>query len=477
MDNPVLKQTTVIKIPDKNDDSSDLLSMLQVVELLYGVSRMVISNHSAAAILMSLAVEVQTLVIKLQVMRERWSVHLPFKEALKVDFHDWSKKIEHFASVISSSDCRYCLDSSLSGLSDHCLLDLYELATVTTGGNPDQTDLNDPKQLLQHHAAMTEALNAQREQSIALISQLIDGQLTDRQGLCVTQLRDLDKVRTFCSGLLSELAGELFKVYEQQVKIFNPIDYERLADRILFEPEYEGHTARREARDIMHNWRNGVPAGKLEESRKAQIEQTKEEIRRTRHGVKLEQYVNLDADFYSQRSEFGRFLFHRRRDITRAELYELIRLVYCVYYYQKDADVDPTGESGVPDANSSEQFSDLPTEFEQKLRDRKGATMRFYRILLRVEPYINKSGATVPGSIPELCDRYKGWGWYHLKTAFEKLGFLPNNSSSAAFARFIHVLFPHRTETSVQRSLYRNNNVNSPKIVADVIKEFNEVWK
>ena len=144
-------------------------------------------------------------------------------------------------------------------------------------------------------------------------------------------------------------------MHEQQVKIFSAKDYERLADRILYESEYEGQSARREARDAMHNWRNGVPVGKLEESRREQIEHTKEEIRHTKHGVKLELYVNLDADFSSQRSEFGRFLFNRRRDITRTELRQLIYLVYCVYYYQTDALQEADKPKSIMPASATEE--------------------------------------------------------------------------------------------------------------------------
>ena len=473
--------TTANGADDKSHDSSDLLSMLRAIEQLYAASRIVISSHSEVAILVSLAVEVQTLLTKLRAMRQRWAVHLPFKEASTVDFVEWSNKAKHLASVIRSVDSRQCLSPDLSCPSCHCLIDIY-LQAADASCHSEQDDMPDPKLLLNHHAAVLERLATQREQCIDAISQLISCQIADKQGLGIVQQGNLVTVRNSCSDLLTELAEELFQLHEQQVKIFSDKDYERLADRILYEDEYEGQIARREARDIMHNWRNGVPTGKLEESRKAQIEQTKEEIRKTKHGVKLEEYVNLDADFYGQRSEFGKFLFNRRRSITRSELRELILLVYCVYYYQKDVLQEaelPDGVSGMLDDKTSELYPDLPTGFEQKLRDNQVATMRFYRILRRVEPYVNNSGASVSGSTPDLCAHYKDWGWYHVKTAFEhdKLGFLPKNSSKSSFAQFIHSQFPRRKALTVQRAIYRNENVNSPNIVADVIKEFSEVWK
>lgn len=478
MNNPEFRLMTTNPTRDNNTDKSDLLSLLCVIERLYEISRIVMNNHSVAAIFLSIAVEVQTLLTKFCAMRQRWTIHLPFKEACLVDFVDWSKRIEQMADSIKTIDGRYCMDPNNTIPSDHCLYDLYEQSLQASKGYSDKNDMTDPKQLLQHYTLMQKELSSQRKKCIDSISQLVSKKIVDSYHLDISVLEDLEAIRTLCSNLLAELSQELFQLHEQQVKIFSSDDYERLADRILLENEYDGQTARREARDIMHDWRNGVPAGKLEESRKTQIEQTKEEIRKTRYGVKLEQYVNLDADFLSQRSEFGKFLFNRRRDITRAELRELIRLVYCVYYYQKDAEYEAEQQTGVTessDASAVEVKSVLPTDFQQSFRDSGAAVMLFYNILCRVEPYINKGGAAISNGTPELCDRYKDWTWYHLKTAFEQLDFLPKNASKAPFARFIHQLFPHRTEGSVSRSLHRNTNVNSPNIVADVVKEFQPV--
>ena len=58
MDNTDQKLTYNNAAIDKRIDSSDLLSMLNIINHLYEVSRVVLSSYSAAAVLMSLAVEV-----------------------------------------------------------------------------------------------------------------------------------------------------------------------------------------------------------------------------------------------------------------------------------------------------------------------------------------------------------------------------------------------------------------------------------
>lgn len=475
--NADISMTNASHHPDTSIDSCDLLSLLCSVEQLYAISRTVITSHAAAAVLLSMTVEAQLLLTKLKAMHNRWAVHLPFKEAHKVDFVDWGRRMAYLANQLHSADDRNCLTNDAQSPSSHCLIDLLE---QTTPDIDTTFDLTDPKQLLIHRGNMEKQISASRDKSINAISQHIAELLANHDAITISALSDLPSIRIACATLFTELSAELNLLHEQQVRIITPQEYERLANRILLEEEYKGPIARREAHDIMRNWFNSVPSGKYAESRREQIEQTKEKIRHTRHGVKLEQYVNLDADFSSQRSEFGRFLFNRRKDITREELYELIRLVYCVYFYQHDEQTKESVRTNSALAHAAMlTTSPLPADFDKELRESQVGLMRFHRILKRVEPYINNNGNTIPGSTQEQIAQYKDWTWYHLKTAFEEdqLHFLQKNSSKAAFATFINGLFPHRTVQSVNRSLYRNTNPNSTNIVADVIKEFCEVWK
>ena len=272
MDNTDQKLTYNNAAIDKRIDSSDLLSMLNVINHLYEVSRIVLSSYSAAAVLMSLAVEVQTLLTKLRAMRQRWEIHLPFKEASSVDFVSSSKWAEQLSNLIGTGDCRSCLNPSSKVPSCHCLFDLYHEAIQSSRENAETIDLADPLQLIRYHSTIQADLTNSREQCLDTISQLVSARLNESKGLNISAIGNLTEVRSTCSVLLKELSNELYQMHEQQVKIFNTQDYERLAIRILQESEYEGRIAQREARDVMHNWRNGVPEGKLEESRKEQIE-------------------------------------------------------------------------------------------------------------------------------------------------------------------------------------------------------------
>ena len=485
--NPDFRLTPVTFAGDTKPDSADVLSLLLVIGQLYEAARCVINSHSATAILMAMAVELQTLLVKLQAMHHRWNVHLPFKEASTVDFTLWSNKAAQMAKDIKGDDCRYCMDVVSDIPSCHCLADLYNLASTPNNDNGEAMPLETEtsvQQLLTSRNALQEVLREQRSECVDAITQMVTMQLAAKHNLDLSPLSDVQSIRTVCSALLKELSALLQQMHDQLVKIISSQEYYRLAERILFEAEYDGPTARREAREQVINWRNGVPMKSMDSDRKDQIERVKEEIRNTKHGVKFEQYVDLDKDLPSQRSEFGKFLFHRRREISRSELRQLILLIYTVYYFQQDA-LRPVGAT-TPSADNQQdsqqsltsQKPPLPVDFAQKLRDSAAATMRFYQILTMVEPFVNSGKPE--DSTKEQQAHYKDWTWYHLQAAFEELEFLPKGSSKASLAEFIHQVFPHRTKDSVERSLHRNTNVNSPNIVADVVKEFNpvkELWR
>lgn len=489
MNNPDNRQTSATYTGDTKPDSADVLSLIQVIERLYEAGRSVINRHSATAVLMAMAVELQTLLVKLQAMHRRWEVHLPFKEASTVDFSLWSNKVAQMAAAMRGGDCRNCMDVGSDIPSCHCLADLYDLAQSQTAETATNTIEADAKQMLIRRSTLQDALRGQRDLCVEAITQMVTLQLSVKHTLDLSPLTDLQTCRTVCASLLTELSELLEQIHLQQVKFISDQEYDRLAARILLEAEYDGPKARREAREMVVNWRNGVPVKSLDHERQQQIEQVKEEIRKTKHGVKFEQYVDLDKELLSQRSEFGRFLFKRRCEISRSELRELIRLVYAIYYYRQDAR-QPIGQTNpaadpidLPTVNSDRQTSDilhqisdcptLPTDFSQKLRDSQAATMCFYRILIKAEPFIN-SGKPEGCSEDDLA-HYKDWTWCYMQMAFEKLGFLPKGSSKAPFADFIHQLFPRRKKESVERSLHRNTNPNSPNIVADIVKEFSPV--
>lgn len=72
----------------------------------------VLNTYSQTALMLSIATEGEMLLMKLQVMLDRWRYHLPFKEACTVDFYDWSKKVEKMSPPPRT---RYARKSPVTG--------------------------------------------------------------------------------------------------------------------------------------------------------------------------------------------------------------------------------------------------------------------------------------------------------------------------------------------------------------------------
>ena len=64
------------QIIDSKTDNSDLLSILQSIESMFEVCQKVVNGYTQAALMLSITTEAEMLLLKLQVMEERWKVHL-----------------------------------------------------------------------------------------------------------------------------------------------------------------------------------------------------------------------------------------------------------------------------------------------------------------------------------------------------------------------------------------------------------------
>ena len=114
--------------PDRKQDKSDVLSLLTVIKRLFETSQEVLNTHAQTALMLSITLEAQMLLMKLRVMKDRWQYHLPFKEACRVRFDDWSKRMERMAESLFPTEEEDGENEQVSEYcpSKHFLLDLYE---------------------------------------------------------------------------------------------------------------------------------------------------------------------------------------------------------------------------------------------------------------------------------------------------------------------------------------------------------------
>jgi hypothetical protein len=96
---------------------------------MFEVCQNVLNTYTQTTLMLSITTEAKMLQLKLQVMKERWSYHLPFKEACMVDFYDWSKKVEEMSRWMIGNDETGKPSESLPEYcpSKHFMLDFYTL--------------------------------------------------------------------------------------------------------------------------------------------------------------------------------------------------------------------------------------------------------------------------------------------------------------------------------------------------------------
>lgn len=493
------KRQTTDAMPDKGN----VLSLLKALEHIFDLCQDVLNTYSKTSLMLSLAIESQMLLMKLQVMRERWKYHLPFKEAGKVKFGEWSRKAAKMASRFADK-----ARDSEEPISEYCpskhfLLDFYCLL-------PENAESKDYIPYYKETATSRFIVNQERiRKQIAerwksfykqRFSDLVAQELRQSRGFDLQQLHDnSEDIRTACHDILMQLSEELSLLNELQEPDIQPDQFARLADRVFSESDYEGRQARDSARRDVKTWRNKTPKRRLEQSRKDEIETSIKIIEEQRYGRLLAEYIGDDFDIKGHSEGMGQFLHHVRGDITATELTDLMEQLYRIRLFREnkeqqektDAPQSMAAPSSTSDADGViplkektgketvgmlPQRPKLPYFFSEALSEDKEVTSLFYDVLHRTERYMNGRLSEEEKSEAGIKP-YKKWKWNHLRVAFVRSGFIEKDTPKQHFANFIHSVFPYQKEASVIRSIQRyNENVNGfDRIVRDITKEFEEV--
>ena len=471
---------TEYKINDRPGDSSDVKSLLETINQLYLVSCSVLNDHTQTSLRMSIAIEAQMLLSKLRVMNHRWRIHLPFKEASQVDFFKWSERMAEICREMagtaegetSRKQDRYCP-------SKHFLLDLY---CVIDEQGSDKTrryyEDVDVKHFVEQQELMRTLVADDWQGYVTKVSDKSVEDLASRSEADIELSYDGQFVQTICCKVLEDLSDELYSLNQRLTMPISRKEFARLAERIMIEKEYGGRYAFLKAKAIVNIWVNKTPYDRLESERDEKIKECIAEIEKTRFGGLFMQNVKIYKDFDSQHDSFGKCLFTVRDRITKDELSQLFELVFRIHHLhnaltQNEQDDTDGAENKFSESTADKPGNpDLPVEFSQNFRGNDEAVAKFYELLRKVGPYINrpkKSCDNSPGA------NYATWKWEHLKDALVKLKLLAGNVSKRTFSDFIHSVFPDRSKDSIYRALYRTDDTTSRSIVADIVKYFRSV--
>ena len=437
---------------------------------------------------MSIAIEAQMLLSKLQAMNRRWKIHLPFKEACQVDFFDWSVRMAEISKEIVAAESdeahrkfvRYCP-------SKHFMLDLY--ATVEDYSHSkeipyyEETDIN---KFVEQQKELQSRLADSWGDYVTKVSDRAVEDLAEKGEADIELSSDGMLVQLLCSKVLKELSDELYALNQRLTTPISRRDFSRLAERILIEEDYGGNYAFRKAKAKVNMWRNKTPYDRIETERDEKIKETIAEIEKTKFGGQFMQNVKIHKDLDTQRDSFGKFLFSVRASITKEDLSKLFELIFRIYHLRRVSEQDEQEEQEVGDAPSKEQIKSsfgqmdagtknppLPLEFSQTFRSNDEAVAKFFELLRKAGHYMNRPKRRANEGTA--VSQYSGWKWIHLEDALIEMKLLARNIRNRTFSDFIHSVFPDRSSDSVYRALYRTDESTYNSTVSDVKKYFKPV--
>ena len=477
-------------INDRRNDTSDVLSLLQTIDQLYQVSCAVLNDHTQTSLRMSIAIEAQMLLTKLQAMNRRWKTHLPFKEACQVDFFDWSVRMADISKEIAAFETddvhrkfvKYCP-------SKHFMLDLCAMITDNSCGKEkpyyEETDI---KQYVKSQEQMQDHIADHWEEYITEVSDRTISEIASRRNADIELSSDASYVQEICSNVLEELSEELYALNQRLTTLISRKDFSRLAERILIESDYGGNYAFLKAKAKVNMWRNKTPYDRIESERDEKIKEAIAEIEKTKFGGQFMQNVKIYKDLDTQKDSFGKFLFSERSNIAKDDLSKLFELIFRIYHLRRVSEQDEQEEQEAEDDQPTEQAKGgfgqmdagrvnppLPVEFSQNFRSNDQAVAKFYELLRKAGPYMNKQKRKADEGTE--ASQYSSWKWMHLEDALIKMKLLVSTVNKRTFSDFINSVFPDRSSDSVYRALYRTDESTYNSIVSDVVRFFQPVKK
>lgn len=495
-----MSKTTKKPTIDKQQDKSDVLSLLIVIKRLFDTSQEVLNTHTQTTLMLSVILEAQMLLKKLQVMKQRWTYHLPFKEACKVKFDQWSREMERMAASLSPTEDR---DISTDTIDEYCpskhfLLDLYETLPENCSA-PNYVPTYSELDVNKFIAAQNRIRKKMADNWLSLyeprfsdyVVQTVEPRI--RTDLKLLSNHDTD-IFNACHDTLEELSVALAELHTQCNREFEPEQFTRLAERVTCEVEYGGKKAKESARNDVHIWKNKTPRKWQEKTLRGEIETSIKIIREMKYGRMIEEYIGEEFDIKDHFADFGQYLHKVRSDISTDELNDLLEQLYRIRYFKEvkekqDAAQQHTPTPSSPSSTSSTVLSNtedkrsvflrpkLPVFFTDKLFGHPEAIVIFYDTLHRLARHIERLPMSDADKTTSRIS--KQWRWNHVRVACEKLGLIAEGAPKQHFADFLHEVFPFLKVPTIIKGFQRNNTLlsNFDKIVDDIKCEFDDLME
>ncbi len=487
---------------DNKTDNSDILSILESIESMFEVCQKVVNGYTQAALMLSITTEAEMLLLKLQVMEERWKVHLPFKEATNVNFYTWGKKIEQMAKAVGggegAGDSEYSLDEYCP--SKHYLLDLYECLDESSshnGGVPYYAD-PDVSKFISEQARIRAKITRKWSEYRLKFSALVPRELNEHLDSVLLAMSDRNvNIRMTCHTVLRNLSSVLYRLYDAPGDEISIDQFRRLAERVMDEEEYGVPSAKRKADHELKEAKYNHPGDQWEAWREDHINVSRELIMGMTMESKVFGFLEEGKNMFDNPAGLGNYLWSVRNNISSNDLCDVIELLYRIAYLERDREQHQTQAAeqvaSTQDARSEPKDAlavyrrrksaklrkpVLPNFFNTKITSNEQAVEAYYKALHKCGIFIGRVLIEEEKNNVELRI-YAGWKWKHLRDAFVRLSFFRADSNKKGFAQHLADVFPYLEASNIQRGFnsrggYTDSNANA-RIIKDIMSEFEEV--
>ena len=487
---------------DKPQDRSDVLSLLNSIDGMCDACQHVLNTYTQTTLMLAITTEAKMLLMKLQVMKDRWNYHLPFKEASGVDFYDWSKRFDEMSRWMDSNDDSGKPAESVPEYcpSKHFMLDLYTLLPENKpiNGTPAYYTETNANKLISIQEKNRKQIAKNWKEYRPKFSEMVVDELENKAiGEMLRPLAKQNKaICKSCSEVLQQLSKVLGELHDMPKGEIKKEQFTRLAERVVNEREYDGAKAQHSAFRDFNNLKNTTPEDDWPRRRDDEINTTSELLGEMKYGGRLYRFLGNTYIIKDHYAGFGRFLNSFRKEISEDELTNTIELLFRIYYLREDlerqetADLEET-KLEEPPATAKDALSVyqrrkalsphrpvFSNNFTDALVGNRNAVNKYYEILHHCGFYIGRTLISKEKKDKE-SKRYEGWKWMHLREAFVKLGILRRDNTKKGFAEHLAKVFPYLTEDSVLRglngrSIYKNKAMDE-RIVDDIVDEFEPV--
>ncbi|MDY4551576.1 MAG: hypothetical protein SPD54_07120 [Parabacteroides sp.] len=344
---------------------SELLKMLKNLERMFVSAQQCLNEYARDALLKALAIEAETLTLKMQAMLTQWKWFLPFKEACDVEFDVWEGQVGHWLVELQNS--LPCIDNQGKKFiaSASFLFDLYLLwkirpaqgisAELESFLHWNNLPINLPSGEFRGHSGKSWHTN--NRQTLETIKNNDDDCLGEISRYCVEILKE--DIKTQCDSIskkqslgtddwgAQEGVEELFKTNDVNFRLNKQYYIRSLYNLYVVLSKISAYTkelwpdvqlrrlsyfvishycqnlgaiARKKVSLLVKPW----PQSTIKDNVQQQKELLQAQLMKNKWGQKLEKYIDFNDPQLSETAGFGWFLYENRHILEIAD----VRAIY-----------------------------------------------------------------------------------------------------------------------------------------------------